>query len=343
MPNFDCGAYFLSTLIPVKTCAVADPETGAQTSPVHQLRVALARLETARQTPDCVGVSPFAKSGRTHFARLVVIEDVAYVGRKPVNALLTVLTELLLPPRFHINPVTPQAQDHLTCPFLFFSSDFDAKSGDDSERDSYLTELWEVAQTELREAFRHCERFEEEVTDAESFARYIARCQLTTTMPFHDYFPDGVPIKEKPDSLYPEEGRLPEISIWRYSVVFLAMAGAAYLLLRTLGDQSSHLFWLLHVFLSLAAGVIAIVIMGKYAGGKSFPAAPDATLPDVLKALYLRDHFTRFAIDNQLLAAGGDEAGAKELQERFRAFAAAHDPANVNAPTQSAGAIGMGA
>jgi hypothetical protein len=97
------------------------------------------------------------------------------------------------------------------------------------------------------------------------------------------------------------------------------------------------------VALSVAAATGAIVVMGSRAGKQSFPPERDATLPDVLKSLYLRDHFTRFAIDAQMLAASDDEADAKELQERFRAFAAAHDPKNVKAPTQAAGSIGMGA
>lgn len=341
MPNFDCGSYFLSTLIPVKTGAVADPQTGAQTSPVHQLRAALARLPTAQQTPDSVGLSPFASNMRNHFVRLVVIEDVAYVGRKPINALITVLTELLLPPRLHINPVNPQAQDHLSCPFLFFSADFDAKSGDDADRDSYLKELWETGGAELKNVFSNCLRFEE-VTDAESFAAYIARCQVKTTMPFHDYFLDGIPIKDKPDSLQPQEGRLPEISIWRYVGVFLVVAAAGYFLLQTIFASDSHLVWLLHVLLAFVVGFGADVGIAMYAGEKSFPAAPDATLPDVLKSLYLRDHFTRFAIDNQFLAAADDEANAAELQARFREFAAAHDVKNLKGPTQAAGVVGAG-
>ncbi len=342
MPNFDCGAYFLSTLIPVKTAPVDEANSGAQTSPVRQLRAALARLTPAQQTPFCDGVSPFAKNLRNHFVRLVVIEDVAYVGRRSIHPLLTVLTELLLPPRLHINPVEPQTQDHLSNPFLFFSADFDAKSGDDAERDSYLEELWETAGDELRDVFRHCERFDE-VSDAKGFARYVARCQVKTTMPFHDYFMDGIPLKKRPDSLAPEEGSLPETSIWRYTGVFLAVAGGVYLLLRAVTESPAHLLWLLHVLLAFAGGLVVILVMAKRAGEKPFPPAPDATLPDVLKALYLRDHFTRFAIDNQTLAAAGDEESARQLQERFRAFAAAHRPNQVTAPTQPAGTIGMGA
>jgi hypothetical protein len=342
MPNLDCGAYFLSTLIPVKTGAVSDPTTGAQTSPVHLLRAALAKLPTAQQTPFSVGVSPFAKNTRNHFVRLVVIEDVAYVGRRPVQALLTVLTELLLPARLHINPAKAQPQDHLSCPFLFFSADFDAKSDEPGERDSYLKELWETSSAELRGIFGNCYGFDS-VNDAEGFAAYIARCQLTTTMPFHDYFMDGVPIKDKPDSLQPQDGRLPEVSIWRYTGIFFFVAFAAYLLVQTIFPTASHLWWLFYVLLSGVAGLGVVIAVANHIGRKSFPPAANATLPEVLKALYLRDQFTRFAIDNQALAAGADEASAAALQAHFRDFAATHDPKNVSAPTQSAGTIGAGA
>jgi hypothetical protein len=342
MPNLDCGAYFLSTLIPVKTGAITDPATGASSSPVHRLRAALAKLPTAQQTPFSKGVSPFAKNTRNHFVRLVVIEDVAYVGRRPIQPLLTVLTELFLPARLHIDPAKAQPQDHLSCPFLLFSADFDAKSDDPGERDSYLKELWETSGPELKEIFGNCFGFDS-VVDAESFAAYIARCQITTTMPFHDYFMDGVPIKDKPDSLQPQEGRLPEVSIWRYTAVFAFVAFAAYLLLQTIFPTASHLWWLLYVLLSGVAGLAVVVAVAHQAGGKSLPPAANATLPEVLKALYLRDQFTRFAIDSQALAAGSDEAGAAALQAHFRDFVAAHDPKNVSAPTQAAGTVGAGA
>ena len=343
MPNFDCGAYFLSTLVPVKTEPVIDSATGEARSPVHLLRAELANLATAQQTPYCEGQSPFARNLRNHFVRLVVIEDVAYVGRRPIDPFLTVLSELLLPPRLRINPVRPQTQDHLSCPFLFFCVDFDAASGEDSERDSYLKELWTSAEPELRRVFQYCVRFDEDVRDAESFARYVARCQLTTTMPFHDYFMDPIPLKKRPESFLPEPGRLPEISIWTYTGVFLGVAAAAYLLLRLLFEPTSHPVWLLHVLLGVAAGTAAIVVMGTRAGEKPFPAEAGSTLPDVLKALYLKEQFTRFATDNQLLAVEEDEASARRLQENFKAFVATHRPQDNGAPTQSAGVVGKGA
>ena len=86
-------------------------------------------LPTAAQTPDCGGgQSPFARNTRNHFARFAIIDDVAYNGRKQGNVLWTLLRK--------INPMVAQPQDHLTCPFLFFGTEFDAASGTDAERDS---------------------------------------------------------------------------------------------------------------------------------------------------------------------------------------------------------------
>jgi hypothetical protein len=330
MPNFDCGAYFLSTLIPVRTETIGDPEGKSGTSPVHALRDALSKLPTARQTPFSQGQSPFAKNTRNHLARLVVIEDVAYVGRKPINALLTVLTELLLPPRLHINPVNPQPQDHLSNPFLFFSADFDAASGDDGERDSYLKELWETSSDELRGIFQYCVGFET-VGDASGFAAYIARCQLETTMPFHDYFMDGVPL-----------AALPEMSLAKLGGIWLGVALLAFAPLHWLlwaGD--SCLALLIKAAAALFIGWLAVFYVVKNAGVKAFPPAPDSTLPMVLKSLYLRNEFTRFVIDNQMLSVAEDEESARLLQEKFAQFVAAHKPDDVEQPTQEAGVVGI--
>ena len=332
MPNFDCGAYFLSTLIPVKTGAIGGEAAASGTSPVHAMRAALAALPTARQSPHANGDSPFAKNTRNHFARMVVIEDVAYVGRQPINSLVTVLTELLLPPRLHVNPVTPQKQDHLSNPFLFFSADFDAASGDDSERDSYLKELWTSSGAELREIFQYCERFDE-VADADSFARYIARCQLKTVMPFHDYFMDGVPL-----------AALPEMSMKKMAAILAGVALLSFVLLHTLvWSSDSCLALFLKTVAALIAGGAAVYVTVMQAGDKPFPAAPESTLPVVLKSLYLKDRFTRFVIDNQMLAAAEDDESARRLQRQFAAFADAQRPDDIAQPTQAPGAVGMGA
>jgi hypothetical protein len=77
------------------------------------------------------------------------------------------------------------------------------------------------------------------------------------------------------------------------------------------------------------------------AGAKPFPTAPDSNLPSVLKALHLQRAFTRFAIENQMDAAGSDAASAQKLYDAFATFVADNKPDDVGAPTQAAGVIGI--
>src|SRR5712664_151086 len=105
MPTFDGAHYFLSVLVPIKTIPIKDGQT--VTSPVHALRKCLDKVAPAAQTPACCGgQSPFAQSNRTHFARLVIIDDVAYPGRLGRNTLLNAITGE--------NLTLAQSQDHLS-------------------------------------------------------------------------------------------------------------------------------------------------------------------------------------------------------------------------------------
>src|SRR6202521_3054365 len=179
MPTFDGGHYFLTVLAPVRTETLRDGV--AHTSPVHALRKRLQMLATAAQTPASgARQSAFAKNTRNHFVRFVIIDDVAYNGRDQGSTFLNLLSG--------DNPMIAQPQDHLSCPFLLFAVDFDAASGADSERDSYLAELWSTMRGELHAIFTFCFDFDRRVTDASSFAKYIADCQLETTMSFNDYY-----------------------------------------------------------------------------------------------------------------------------------------------------------
>jgi len=330
MPNFDCGSYFLSVLAPVKTSTIADPEGRSGTSPVHAVRDALSNLPTAQQTPSSKGQSPFARNLRNHFVRFVVIEDLAYVGRDPVNALLTVLTELILPPALHVNPVVAQKQDHLKNPFLFFCVDFDAASDSPAERDSYLSDLWTSAEPELREIFHNCVGFDA-VADAKGFCDWIARCQIETTMPFHDYFPDNVPVKA-----------LPELSMVTLAGVWLGSAGLIFLLLHFgLWVAAGCIAIAVKLLAALALAIVPTFYFVKNLGMKAYPPAPDATLPEVLKALYLRNQFTRFAIDRQFDAAGDDADSAQRLYDAFKDFVSIHKPKDASSPTQAPGVAGI--
>ncbi len=86
MPTFDSGAYFLTTLIPIAVEPIFDD--GVVTSPVHALRKRLSLLPRGER-------SPFARSTRNHFARFVVIDDVAYNGREQPDTLLVAASPAL--------------------------------------------------------------------------------------------------------------------------------------------------------------------------------------------------------------------------------------------------------
>jgi hypothetical protein len=332
MPTYDGGHYFLTVLVPIKTTPVNDDQ--AVTSPVHALRKRLSMLPTAAETPACGGgQSPFARNRRNHFARFVIIDDVAYVGRSGRNVLLGKIAGDKL--------VVAQPQDHLKCPFLVFAADFDAKSGSAQERDSYLAELWSTMEKELREIFGFCQGFDSKVTDAKSFAAYMAACQLETTMSFNDYYIDPLNLPAWPSKSY--VGAI----VAAAGLTALGLIGTLALLvaeLFTLAWQSALPYT---VALTLLGAVAAgVAILAAYAtltaaGAKPFPAAPDSDLPTVLKSLHLRRAFTRFAIDHQMPAVGKDPASAQKLYDDFAAFVAANKPNDLQAPTQSPGVIGI--
>ncbi len=315
MPTFDGGHYFLTVLVPVKTDPI--PAGSPFTSPVHALRKRLAMLPPAQQTPACCdGQSPFARNTRNHFARFVVIDDVAYNGRVTQNSLGLALQNALS--KVKINLVVAQPQDHLSCPFLLFSVDFDAESGADSERDSYLATLWNTMEAELREIFTHCVGYDG-VNDEVSFAKYIARCQIETTMPFNDYYVDldatvkSLPVWPVDKNLIPAGAGAVVIVLGL--IIFCFMSGMSGLIVMLLGAAV------------LAGGLWMAYASILAAGAKPFPAAPDSNLPAVLKGLHLQRTFARFAIDKQMLAA--DPASAQKFHAAFGDFVAENQPDNL--------------
>jgi hypothetical protein len=330
MPTFDGGHYFLTVLVPVKTdCPIADGT--AFTSPVHALRTRLARLPPAQQSPACCDdQSPFARNTRNHFVRFAIIDDVAYNGRQHVNLLWAAIR--------NIDTMVAQPQDHLTCPFLFFGADFDAASGTDAERDSYLVALWDTMQTELKEIFKFCVGFHPSVNDAASFAKYIARGQIETTMSFNDYYVENIDDTIKSLPAWPADKILIPAGL---GALVLAMGLVAWLIF------CGVLILLLLGVVTFGAGLWLAYASLIAAGKKPFPPAAD--LPTVLKALHLQRAFARFAIDNQLLAV--DPASAHQLRAAFRRFVTVNQPDNLGVindqpdphytQTQKPGVIGI--
>ena len=145
--------------------------------------------------------SPFARNTRNHLCRLVVIDNVVYNGRTATNPIVDKLQQIPKVGRLfgrYQALLDPQHVDNLATPYLLFATDFDAvtkdgatlpatlsKSEQDQVRDSYLRNLWETAEDEMRAVFENCVGFEN-VSTANGFAEFMAKRQVETTMPFHE-------------------------------------------------------------------------------------------------------------------------------------------------------------
>jgi hypothetical protein len=109
----------------------------------------------ARALPRNPG--PFANLPRTHFARLVVLDRLAFEG--PAQDAPDVRGQLLL-----------------------FTAVIDGKECRD-----YLRDLWNGGGDELRAIWRRCENAPEADDDAPGFVDWMLRHQLTTRAFFRDY------------------------------------------------------------------------------------------------------------------------------------------------------------
>ena len=308
MPDLDGGHYFLTSLLPIDDRGIVE-HAGLKSSPVHMVREALETLPTALQSPasEEAGIqSPFARSLRTHFARFVVLDEPFYNGRDGADSIVSAAkgTDLL----------KAQPVDRLACPYLLFVADFDPAGGAAEPR-GYLEELWSLAAAELGTVFQYCYGFEA-VASAAAFADLVIRGQVETTMPFNDYWITRPPF--------------PSFNLWLLAL--WPLAALALTLVPALWWQ-----WPWWAWLALGIGLVGGAIWLDYAwvmarGARPLPTAPNSTLKDVLKALYVQQAFTRFAIAHQ-------GAGAAELRAAFADFIARHRPADVEGPTQPPGVI----
>ena len=338
MPNFDTGHYFLTTMAPIKNGTTLD-DRGVSVSYEQNLRAVLAILPTALQSPatENIGLnSPFARNGRTHLCRFMVLDDVVYNGRIRRDALATALADK--------DPLIPQQVDRLNCAYLMFVADIDAILEDggplpatlldaeqDAVRDAYARKLWETMAPEIGEIYRNCVGFDG-VNNADAFADYISRCQIKTTMPFNDYWLHA-----------PTLNRLP--IFWLAALVLIPLA---VMLLGGIG-------WALHMASvpilgwivgwtpgwTLIGGLLAtgLAIFIAYAyvmwnGMRPMPPGEYADLPSVLKSLYLQQTFSEFAISAQGVS---DE----DLHAAFGEFVREHKPDDKTAPSQRPGVVSI--
>ena len=332
MPDFDSGHIFLTTLAPIKDSSIAK---GQHASFTQKVRIALAKLPTAMQSPatEASGEnSPFARNRRNHLARMFVLNDVVYNGRVGENALLAALTGNV--------PDKPQEVDRLKTSYLVFCADIDAVSEDGAPlpatltpnqqrkvRASYARTLWETMEDELRSVYRNCEGFDD-VQSADDFADYLSRCHVETTMPFHDYYVD-MPAFNR----LPLKGLLAAVAIPAI-VALLALIARIFGVITIPGFE-----WNTLATFIVAAGLAALaaVLSVKFAlrnGEKPLPPGKYDDLPSVLKALYLQQNFADFVVDAQ----GRDPAA---LHSSFGVFLDTHKPRDTDAPTQAPGVIGV--
>jgi hypothetical protein len=306
MPNLDGNHYFFTALVPVWNEGIVEHD-GIRSSPIHMVREALETLPTALQSKatEKIGIqSPFARSLRTHFVRFVIVDQPFYNGRDRADALASAVCNRDL--------LKAEPSDSLSCPYIFVMIDFDP-DGDEPCR--YCQELWDLMPKELSAVFRYCYGFSE-VNDAKSFANFLLPCQVETTMPFNDYWV-GAPLLT---------------SMSKEPLIALPVAA---LVLPPIASAFGYLPWWTGLLLGIALAVAGLAIdyyLVMRRGGKPLPSAPNATLRHVLKALYLQQAFTRFAIEQQ--GRDIDASGAA-----FRAFLAKHRPKDLKEPTQEPGVI----
>src|SRR5438105_4630153 len=98
--------------------------------------------------------SPFAQLSSTYLARLVVMDDVVYVG-------------------------TPACEEHLQSRYLVFETNFDG------ELDTYLTRMARETPEFVDAVWKHCVGYPG-VSDIAAFIVYMKKCQVTTTFFFAD-------------------------------------------------------------------------------------------------------------------------------------------------------------
>jgi hypothetical protein len=141
MANKSGSVYGLTTISPIKD----DPKS--EVSPNLALRMYLAKLPRHRH-------SPFAKVSSTHFARLVVMDDVVYVGM-------------------------PACEEHLQSKYLVFESNFDG------DLDTYLGRMATEIPDIVDAVWRHCVGFPG-AANVSAFKTYMKKCQVETTFFFAD-------------------------------------------------------------------------------------------------------------------------------------------------------------
>jgi hypothetical protein len=141
MANQSGKVYGLTVLSPILQ------DIGAETSHNCAIRMKLASLPRDES-------SPFARVSSTHMARLVVMDDVVYVGM-------------------------PSCEEHLKSQYLIFETNFDGALED------YLARMAHEIPMDVDGVWQHCWGYPG-TKDLNAFIAYMKKCQITTTFYFAD-------------------------------------------------------------------------------------------------------------------------------------------------------------
>jgi hypothetical protein len=139
MANESGSVYGLTILSPIIDDDKATPSHDLQ------IREYLAKLSTRED-------SPFALAPGTHLARLVVMDDVIFVGK-------------------------PAVEEHLKSKYLVFESNLDG------DLDSYLSGLAATVPGHVDAIWKHCVGYPG-AANRQAFVDYMKSCQLPTTFYF---------------------------------------------------------------------------------------------------------------------------------------------------------------
>lgn len=320
MPNFDGGHYFLSSLIPIRQGLTAQPgSSGSLTSHTQAVQEILSILPrenscSTAQSEAMASDSPFSRNQHTHFCRMVVVDNLAFVGHQHQDALMTAIRK--------VNPVIPGPIDRLPNNFLALIIDFDATDGHPETLRRYLQELFRQIPTHLTGIFQHCVGFDRGAPE-ESFIRQVMQGQIETTMSFNDYYWQGEPGLWQGSPALPN--KLPRV------LTLPVLVGTGSVIALCLWGPVGWLRWLL---IGADAVLVLVWIVKRMfrIGMEPFPSAPRSDLPSILKALYLQRQFIAFMIANQ-------GASPQNLLNNFKDFLNKHQPNSVSAPTQAPGTL----
>jgi hypothetical protein len=226
-------------------------------------------------------------------------------------------------------------------PYLLFAADLDAMDGSDASLQKFTDTLWGTMEGELRTIFNQCYGFDDAtIRTKDDFFRYVKACQVETTMPFNDYWRPA-DLEKMPKDLSLPIGALNAVNKFKMPILLALGLWVACFLFAALGHESAMrdaAAWVARwgtvvVLVALAGlGGYLLWLYNAFKRKGQVPFPPGATLPDVLKSLYLQQRFLEFVVANQGTAPA-------DLHAAFGRFVAEHRPKDEGGPTQPPGVI----